>query len=93
MVNCVKKLWKYILYYLSREEQIRWPRGTDKDNTKKRTCDLMRPPCRVERFEAGQAERGTSEDVIYQTRVFKHCPQGDGSHNSKGRETVPKFHM
>lgn len=47
----------------------------------------------MERFEAGQAERDTSEDVIYQTRVFKHCPQGDGSHNSKGRETVPKFHM
>ena len=43
--------------------------------------------------EEGQAERGTSEDVIYQTRAFEHCPQGDGRHELKGGEGVPRFHM
>ena len=59
-------------------------RGTHQDSVKKRPWDLVRPPHTMGRVKAGQAERGTSEDMTYQTREFEHCPQGEGRHNLKG---------
>lgn len=53
----------------------------------------MTPPCRVGRVEAGWAERGPAEGMIYQIREYEHCPQGNGRHYFEGGRAATRFHM
>lgn len=68
-------------------------RGINKDSAKKTTCNLMRPPCRVDGADAGQTEGGTSEGMICQTKEFEHYPQGSGRYYLQGWKAVTRFHV